>query len=353
MVAILQDVRCGECVVGLVPLAKRGQVTGPLAAVRPAPVPRLYCWVLPPSTVARVDLRNCRLTPRGTSMKIRRPLRALVFLLLVASVTLVAVALADHHEHAAPAGEKTADGFTRIFNGKNLDGWYTFLQQHGHDKDPDKIITITDEGYIHLYKHATDGDRVVMGYIGTNEEYSHYHFRVQYKWLDKKFAPRHKLLRDAGIYYHKVGRDFVWPRAMQYQVERTNIGDIVTVGHLRYETWVDPETKDEKKPTFMLREDGGVEKTWGHKAGITHLAHRGQWEVDGWNQIDLIVRGDRAEHWLNGRLVAKCKNMRQPKTADTNGEYEPLTKGKILLEIEAAEMYFRNVEIKLLDEGDE
>ncbi len=275
-------------------------------------------------------------------MKRFAPLSILLLLVLAASP-----ALADHHEKGE---EKTKDGFTRLFNGKNLDGWYTYLQKHGHDKDPDKIITITDDGMIHLYKHAKHGDHVVQGYIGTNKEYSHYHFRVQYKWLEKKFEPRFKAKRDAGVYYHKVGRDFVWPRAMQYQVEKTNIGDIVTVGFLRYETWVSPATLGDKKPRFMLREDGGVETSHGHQAGITHLGHRGQFEVDGWNQIDLVVRGDRAEHWLNGHLVAKCKNMREPATADANGPYKPLTKGKILLEIEAAEMYFRNVEIKVLDE---
>jgi len=271
---------------------------------------------------------------------------AMLFLFALVAATVVA----DHHEKHEL--EKTDDGFVKLFNGKNLDGWYTYLQKHGLNSDPDKIITITDDGMIHLYKHAKDGDHVVQGYIGTDKEYDHYHFRVQYKWLDKKFEPRFKAKRDAGIYYHKVGRDFVWPRAMQYQVEKTNIGDIVTVGHLRYESWADPKTVDEQKPTFMLREDGGEEITHGDKAGITHLAHRGQFEVDGWNQIDLIVRGDSAEHWLNGKLVAKCKNIRQPKTGDTNGEYEPLTKGKILLEIEAAELYFRNVEIKELDEND-
>ena len=257
-------------------------------------------------------------------------------------------AMADHHLE----NEKTDDGFVKLFNGKNLDGWYTYLQKHGHDKDPDKVITITDDGMIHLYKNAKHGDHVVQGYIGTDKEYSHYHFRAQYKWGEKKFRPRFEIFRDAGIYYHKVGRDVVWPRAMQYQVERTNIGDIVTVGWLRYESWVDPATKGTKKPIFMLREDGGVEATHGDKAGISHLAHRGQFEKEGWNQIDLIVRGDSSEQWLNGKLVAKCKNIRQPKTGDTNGEYVALTKGKILLEIEAAELWFRNVEIKVLDEND-
>ena len=41
----------------------------------------------------------------------------------------------------------------RLFNGRDLNGWYTFLQKHGKNQDPDRVITIED-GSIHLYKHA-------------------------------------------------------------------------------------------------------------------------------------------------------------------------------------------------------
>src|SRR5690348_10995033 len=57
-----------------------------------------------------------------------------------------------------------------LFNGRDLTGWYTFLQKHGKNHDPDGVITIED-GAIHLYKHAPDGSEVVMGYIATEKEY--------------------------------------------------------------------------------------------------------------------------------------------------------------------------------------
>ena len=279
-------------------------------------------------------------------MKVFPPLYLVLFV-FVLSAAPVCLAV-----DAEKTSQQADDGFRPLFNGKNLDGWYTFLQKHGHDSDPDKIITIED-GVIHLYKHAKHGDKVVQGYIGTNDKHRDYHFRVQYKWGEKKFAPRFEILRDAGIYYHHVGRDIVWPRAMQYQVEKTNIGDIVTVGNLRYDTWVDPKTRSEPKPTFMLREDGGVLQMHGHQAGITHLAHRGQWEKPGWNQIEVICRGDSAEHWLKGKLVGECKNIQQPVEGPGDKKwFAPLTEGKILLEIEAAEIFFRNVEIKDLPRSD-
>src|SRR4051794_11638329 len=71
--------------------------------------------------------------------------------------------------------------FEAIFNGRDLDGWYTFLQKHGKDRDPDRVITVED-GAIHLYKHALDGAPVVMGYIATVRDFGDYHLRFQYRW---------------------------------------------------------------------------------------------------------------------------------------------------------------------------
>ena len=30
----------------------------------------------------------------------------------------------------------------RLFNGRNMDGWYTFLQNRGRDTDPNKVFTV-------------------------------------------------------------------------------------------------------------------------------------------------------------------------------------------------------------------
>ena len=111
------------------------------------------------------------------------------------------------------------DFFTPLFNGRDLAGWYTFLQKHGKNSDPDHVITIED-GAIHLYKHAADGEHVVMGYIATEKEYGDYHLRLQYRWGAKKFQPRYAMKRDAGIYYHILGPDAVWPRGFSSRSSR-------------------------------------------------------------------------------------------------------------------------------------
>ena len=84
--------------------------------------------------------------------------------------------LAPRKARAAPADEH----WTPLFNGRNLDGWYTFLQKHGKNNDPDHVIAIED-GAIHLYKDAAEGSQVVMGYISTDKEYGNYHLRLGYR----------------------------------------------------------------------------------------------------------------------------------------------------------------------------
>jgi hypothetical protein len=248
-----------------------------------------------------------------------------------------------------PAEPAPTDAFRPLFNGRDLNGWYTFLQKHGKNSDPDRIITIED-GVIHLYKHAAEGSTVVMGYIATEREHGNYHLRVQYRWGTKKFQPRLALQRDAGFYYHIIGPDKVWPQALQFQVEQTNVGDLITLYGLQVDTWSDPRTFGEAMPTFLGPADGGRSRRMGGK-GISYQKHlAGDFERDGWNTAEVIARGDTVEHRLNGQTVNRAQNVRLV-DPEKPGTSRPVTQGRIALEIEAAEIYFRNVEIRPLDDS--
>ncbi len=249
----------------------------------------------------------------------------------------------------APArqDDPTGERWVPLFNGRNLDGWYTFLQKHGKNRDPDRVVTIED-GVIHLYKDATEASNVVMGYIGTDREFGRYHLRLQYKWGAKKFEPRYKLKRDAGLYYHILGPDAVWPRALQYQIEQTNVGDLITLYGMTVDTWIDPKTHAETMPTFLDPKQGGQERVMGSR-GIVYQKHlAGTFEIDGWNTVEVIARGDTVVHILNGQVVNRAQNVRlvDPERPDSS---RPISRGRIALEIEAAEIFYRNIELKNLD----
>ena len=107
-------------------------------------------------------------------------------------ITVVSVSRAD-------------DELRSLFNGHDLTGFTTYLERHGANNDPDGIVTV-DQGMIHFYKNARDGDPVVQGYLATLEEYGDYHLRLEYRWGTKRFAPRRQLEQDAGVYYHIIPR---------------------------------------------------------------------------------------------------------------------------------------------------
>jgi Domain of Unknown Function (DUF1080) len=247
----------------------------------------------------------------------------------------------------APQAETAKERWEPLFNGRDLTGWYTFLQKHGKDRDPDHVIAIEDD-QIHLYKDATEKSEVVMGYICTEKEYGNYHLRFQYRWGTKKFQPRYALKRDAGLYYHLNGPDAVWPRGLQFQIEQTNVGDLITLFGFALDTWIDPKTRDDVQATFQDPEKGGQARVLGGK-GIAYQKHlAGEFEVDGWNTIEVIAQGSTTKHILNGHVVNRGENIRFS-DAEKPGTIAPVTKGRIALEIEAAEIFFRKVEIRALE----
>jgi Domain of Unknown Function (DUF1080) len=243
--------------------------------------------------------------------------------------------------------DKKAERWTSLFNGRDLTGWYTFMQQHGKNSDPDHVIVIEDEA-IHLYKGAPDKSKVVMGYISTEKEYGNYHLRFQYRWGTKKFEPRYALKRDAGLYYHLNGPDAVWPRGLQFQIEQTNVGDLITLYGFALDTWIDPKTRGNDQATFQDPDQGGQARVLGGKgtAYQKHLA--GEFEVEGWNTVEVIAKGDTTVHRLNGHVVNRGQNIRFT-DPEKPGSAGPVTKGRIALEIEAAEIFFRKVEIRELE----
>ena len=64
-----------------------------------------------------------------------------------------------------------------------------------------------------------------------------------------------------------------------------------------------------------------------------------------WTTVELICFGDKSLHIVNGRVVMVLQNSRYL----SDGQYTPLTKGKIQLQSEAAEVYYKDIMIKKID----
>jgi len=63
-----------------------------------------------------------------------------------------------------------------------------------------------------------------------------------------------------------------------------------------------------------------------------------------WNVLEVIARGDSVTHVVNGETVLRATNVRQV----VDGKEVPLTKGKIQLQSEGAEVFYRKIEVQPL-----
>lgn len=260
----------------------------------------------------------------------------------------VALARTNAADKAAPKKSADESGWKPLFNGKDLSGWDTILRETGRNSDPTHVFQVHDN-VIHMYKDHTAGEQVPYGYLATQADYSHYHLRLEYRWGEKKFPPKMKALRDAGLLYHAANEAIVWPLCIECQIQETDTGDCFVVHGAQLDTSVDPKLAEKDQLKYLDADRGGVKKTAASQK-VMRVAKAGMYETDGWNRVEIIVHGaDEVEHIVNGHTVFKGRNVRT--MADGDKPSEPLAAGRVLLQAEFGEVFYRNVEIRPIESG--
>lgn len=233
------------------------------------------------------------------------------------------------------------EGFVDLFNGKNWDGWYLKIRS-GDAEQANEVFAIED-GVIHVYKHMADstdfdtGVNATHGLFYTNEKYSKYIFKFEYKWGTKITNNFKRWQYDAGCYYHVID-DKVWPTGVEYQVRYNHLTDQNHTGDLILSGTKGQWYCDDDSSKFCLPKDGGTAKSlkgWLFLAepNVKHNALN-----DKWNKCEVIVMADQyAIHKLNGQVVNIVANM-------------SVSEGVIGLQAETAEIFYRNIQIKEFDE---
>jgi hypothetical protein len=230
---------------------------------------------------------------------------------------------------------------------RDVAGKYT--EKLGWDRDPLKVFTVVEN----------DGGRVmrasgeVFGLILTEQPHRNFHLRFQFKWGQKKWAPRLTAVRDTGVLYFvngEQGRSYVsWPSSLELQIQEQDTGDLyallsrtnVRARHLGadpkgYPRWIyDPAAE-----SVLFEQEGkdgnrcirleDFEKAWGE-----------------WNTIEVICLGSDSIHVVNGKVVMRLAGARK----QPGGEV--LDEGLIGLQSEGAEVFFRNLEIRTITDWPE
>src|SRR5437763_462783 len=114
------------------------------------------------------------------------------------ALAALAAALAINPATLAP-GAQQKEQWTQLFNGRDLDGWDTWLgkpykatEPVGLNKDPKGVYSVvTIDG-----KPAVRISGEIFGAITTKKEFENYHVRLQFKWGEKKWPPRENTVRD-------------------------------------------------------------------------------------------------------------------------------------------------------------
>ncbi len=234
-----------------------------------------------------------------------------------------------------------------LFNGKNLNGWYTFLQTRGRDNDPKKVFTVHD-GLIHI-----TGEE--WGCITTNEEYSNYKLVVEFKWGTQTYSPRIDNAMDNGILLHSTGLDGgkegIWMHSIECQVIEGGTGDFIVVGDGSPQFAItSPVAQEKQGGSYIFQRQGSLVTI--NEGRINWFGRDPNWKdvkgfqgrndiekpVGGWNRIECRAEGDKISIILNGTLVNRALNVKP-------------SKGRIQIQSEGAEIFFKRVELTPLNAG--
>lgn len=253
------------------------------------------------------------------------------------------------------ATDQDAGDWKVLFNGKDLTG---FTPSPGNAALY-AVDMAAGEAAIHVYPTQADQSDQPQATLRTNDSYSSYVFHEEYKWGTNRFGGRKQTDRDNGVCFHVTAPlTDVWPTSIEFQLGSQAwpgdwvSGNIFMLVNKTRAQW--PNTMMNGQSVWSAT---GTKKMIGAPASyFKALAPSPNQNKGGaassataateWNVIELTVHGSKdASYNVNGVVVNGLTDMEY----DTgNGTFAPLDHGPIALQAEFAEVYFRNIKIKVL-----
>jgi len=238
------------------------------------------------------------------------------------------------------------EGKVVLFNGKDLRGFTTWLKD-SKSEDPRKVFTVHD-GMIHA---SGEG----MGYVATEKEYKDYRLTVEFKWGTRTDGG--KYVRNSGILLHATGPDGgagggAWMSCIEVQLAQGCVGDLIVIRGkdvpvtLTVDTVLGPDKRPRWKKGGTPTVYSGKQFWWAdHDPDFKELLDtRGKNDVESplgeWTRMECVAEGKRLSIFVNGTQVNEAYDVSP-------------AGGKILLQCEGHEVFFRNVELHPLKKAEE
>ena len=220
----------------------------------------------------------------------------------------------------------------------------------GYDKNLYDLFTVTEEAGEPVLRVSGE----TYGCVISNQSYRNYHLRLQVKFGQKRWEPRLEKALDSGLLYHSVGDAGVdywlsWMRSFEFQVMQSgttegNSGDFWSIAGTKADIKI--SQPDPEKRTYYYDPEGEW-LTVGSR-GVTnfcgtedHNSPEGEWTT-----LELICYEGQSVHIVNGEVVMALKNLRYT----DKGEDKPLIEGRLQLQSEAGEVFYKGIEIRPLEQ---
>jgi hypothetical protein len=266
----------------------------------------------------------------------------LIALILVISISIITgTGFTRFAGTSASEKNKSQKNTLELFNGKNLDGWYTYIKEKGKNIDPNKVFTVQNS----LIRISGQE----FGCITTIDEFQNYKLTVEFKWGELTWAPRVDKARDSGILLQSIGEDGAaggtWMNSLECQLIEGGTGDFIVVGDgSKNFSLTCPVAPEKQGESYVYKLEGNPETI--NEGRINWFGRDPDWKdmkgfrgakdaekpVGEWNKIECMVKDGNIQIFLNGTLVNHAIDS-QPR------------KGKIQIQSEGAELFIRRVEI--------
>jgi 3-keto-disaccharide hydrolase len=266
----------------------------------------------------------------------------------------------------AGVGTPAQGDWKSLWNGKNLDGWTTWMQQPAPTSDVPGLKRDADGKYLEpigsgrdplkVFTVAPDVDgqpaiRIsgeVFGELRTKASFKDYHLKFQFKWGEKKWPPRanDETPRDSGLLYHvhaepgAQGR--TWARSIELQIQEHDVGDLYAVGSA---IAVRAKARAGTKPTVYDYDPAGEWTYFSQSQGASGRCVKqpdNEKPTGEWNTVELIAFGEDAIHIVNGKVVMR---LHGPTRIDADLP-TPVTSGPIIFQSEGAELFYRDIQVR-------
>lgn len=246
--------------------------------------------------------------------------------------------------------------WTSLYNGKDFSGWDTYIGPPldstgkklsdipvGLNNDPKNVFSvvgINNEKIIRISGESWGG-------MSTKQAYENFHVQLQFKWGSLTWGQKKGKKKDSGLLYFAVGEhgaDYgAWMRSQEFQIEEGNSGDYWGVAG-----GMEDIPANKKSDSEYIYDAKGEMFTFSSKSKTgRHCIKRGDAEKPSgeWNTLDLYCHGDTSVHVINGRVMMVLYHSKQLE----KGQELPLTRGKLQIQSEGAEVFYKDIRIKPLD----